>query len=182
MIPVQLLPPAATPRRRPDPRLRPDPALFSAILQTPPTPPRPKPLFLRSIPNPRLPRFPANPAHPDTCGVHNLHGQPGILGGLVAGLASFAAVNAKAVPHGVAQLGWQVAAIAATVAIAAAGGALAGLLVSRANPFFQLIDGKRRRRRRRRGAAGGGVSGNEAGGPGAAQSRQYTMPRLLLTP
>jgi ammonium transporter Rh len=73
--------------------------------------------------------------------VHNLHGQPGILGGLVAGLASFAAANAKVAPHGTAQLGWQVAAVAVTVAIGAAGGAAVGWLVSRANPFFQLIDG-----------------------------------------
>ena len=77
----------------------------------------------------------------DTCGVHNLHGQPGLLGGLVAGLACLGAANAAVAPHGRAQLGWQVLALVATVGIAVIGGWLLGLAVSRANPFFQLIDG-----------------------------------------
>lgn len=77
----------------------------------------------------------------DTCGVHNLHGQPGLLGGIVAGLASFGAANAAIAPHGTAQLGWQVLALVATVGIGGIGGALVGLVVSRSNPFFQLIDG-----------------------------------------
>lgn len=77
----------------------------------------------------------------DTCGVHNLHGMPGLLGGLVAGFASFGVANAAVAPHGAAQLAWQLLALIATVGIAAAGGAAVGFGVSRANPFFQLIDG-----------------------------------------
>ena len=66
----------------------------------------------------------------DTCGVHNLHGLPGILGGLVAGFAAFNQPEGMA-PHGNAQLGYQVAAVAATVAVAAISGALAAAVISR---------------------------------------------------
>lgn len=59
----------------------------------------------------------------DTCGVHNLHGMPGLLGGLIAGLAAFGQAPGVA-PHGNAQLGYQVLALVCTVAIAAGGGAL----------------------------------------------------------
>ena len=66
----------------------------------------------------------------DTCGVHNLHGMPGILGGLVAGFAAFNQLDGMA-PHGTAQLWYQIAAIVSTVAIAAASGALAAAVISR---------------------------------------------------
>ncbi len=92
---------------------------------------------------PPLSLTPPRPSPPPIhqCGVHNLHGQPGILGGLVAGLASFGAANAIVAPHGTAQLAWQLAALAATVGIAAAGGGLVGWAVARANPYGQVIDG-----------------------------------------
>jgi len=59
----------------------------------------------------------------------------------VAGLASFGAANAALAPHGRSQLAWQLLALAATLGIACIGGALVGWAVSRANPYFQLIDG-----------------------------------------
>uniref|UniRef100_A0A383VGY6 Ammonium transporter AmtB-like domain-containing protein n=1 Tax=Tetradesmus obliquus TaxID=3088 RepID=A0A383VGY6_TETOB len=65
----------------------------------------------------------------DTCGVHNLHGLPGLLGGLVAGLAAFGQAAGVA-PHGNAQLGYQIAAMACTVAIAGLGGALVSALAT----------------------------------------------------
>ncbi|WIA15531.1 hypothetical protein OEZ85_002165 [Tetradesmus obliquus] len=65
----------------------------------------------------------------DTCGVHNLHGLPGLLGGLVAGLAAFGQAAGVA-PHGNAQLGYQIAAMACTVAIAGSGGALVSALAT----------------------------------------------------
>ncbi|XP_065159135.1 ammonium transporter Rh type A isoform X3 [Atheta coriaria] len=95
----------------------------------------------------------------DTCGVHNLHGMPAVLaalvGALMAGLASedqykmslyqifpaMAAVDAKATAEypflqpgdgrtNLTQAGFQLAAIAATIAIAIVSGAITGLIVS----------------------------------------------------
>lgn len=74
----------------------------------------------------------------DTCGVHNLHGIPGILGGLVAGFAAFGQ-DMSVVPHHSAQLGYQIAAILVTMALAIAGGVLAGALVSRFNPLRESV-------------------------------------------
>eukprot|EP00775_Hariotina_reticulata_P008850 gene8850-9029_t len=53
----------------------------------------------------------------DTCGVHNLHGLPGLLGGLIAGIAALGQAPGIA-PHGQQQLAYQVAALVCTVAIA----------------------------------------------------------------
>ena len=53
----------------------------------------------------------------DTCGVHNLHGMPGLLGGLIVLL----------VVPGVAQA--QLAGIAITVALALGCGLLSGVLI-----------------------------------------------------
>jgi ammonium transporter Rh len=53
----------------------------------------------------------------DTCGVHNLHGMPGLLGGLIAGVA---------IP-GVAMA--QLAGIACTLVLAVGSGLLAGALI-----------------------------------------------------
>jgi hypothetical protein len=59
----------------------------------------------------------------------NLHGMPGLLGGLVAGLAAFSQPPGIA-PRGSAQLGYQIAAMACTVAIAGCGGALVSALAT----------------------------------------------------
>eukprot|EP00879_Flechtneria_rotunda_P017316 GHRR01018140.1.p1 GENE.GHRR01018140.1~~GHRR01018140.1.p1 ORF type:complete len:479 (+),score=174.94 GHRR01018140.1:564-2000(+) len=59
----------------------------------------------------------------DTCGVHNLHGMPGLLGGLVAGLAAFSQLPGVTA-HGNTQLGYQILALVCTVIVAAGSGAL----------------------------------------------------------
>ncbi|XP_076815311.1 ammonium transporter Rh type A-like [Clavelina lepadiformis] len=72
----------------------------------------------------------------DTCGVHNLHGMPGILGAIVSAItisaanmdtyqASFSIFN-WTVPQ---QAGYQIAALAVALGIAVVSGALTGLLL-----------------------------------------------------
>ncbi|CAK8689086.1 unnamed protein product [Clavelina lepadiformis] len=72
----------------------------------------------------------------DTCGVHNLHGMPGILGAIVSAItisaanmdayqASFSIFN-WTVPQ---QAGYQIAAMAVALGIAIVSGALTGLLL-----------------------------------------------------
>lgn len=68
----------------------------------------------------------------DTCGVHNLHGIPGCLGGLAAGFASWGQ-HSSLLAHGDAQLGWQLLAVVVTLAIAITGGLLGGLIVTACN-------------------------------------------------
>ncbi|KAG2430162.1 hypothetical protein HXX76_010261 [Chlamydomonas incerta] len=71
----------------------------------------------------------------DTCGVHNLHGIPAIVGTLVAGLAALGQ-NPDYLEHdtGAQQLGYQVLAGVVTMGIAIAGGLLGGFVVSWFNP------------------------------------------------
>jgi ammonium transporter Rh len=65
----------------------------------------------------------------DTCGVHNLHGMPGVLGGLVSAIVSFFnyAPNAYMFERGAHQWVWQVVGLAVTLIIAVTSGALTGL-------------------------------------------------------
>ena len=58
----------------------------------------------------------------DTCGIHNLHGMPAILGGLVAGLASLGQDNSFLnYSNGSLQLGWQVVAMLVCMGIGIGG-------------------------------------------------------------
>jgi len=67
----------------------------------------------------------------DTCGIHNLHGMPAILGGLVAGLASLGQSSGYLnYDTGSMQLGYQIAAMVSTVAIGVSGGLIVGFLMS----------------------------------------------------
>ena len=67
----------------------------------------------------------------DICGVHNLSGMPAVLGGLVAGFASLTQSSGYLnYDLGITQLGYQIAAMGATLAIAVTGGAIVGFLLS----------------------------------------------------
>eukprot|EP00611_Tribonema_gayanum_P002169 TRINITY_DN11586_c0_g1_i4.p1 TRINITY_DN11586_c0_g1~~TRINITY_DN11586_c0_g1_i4.p1 ORF type:complete len:500 (+),score=213.58 TRINITY_DN11586_c0_g1_i4:192-1691(+) len=69
----------------------------------------------------------------DTCGIHNLHGMPAVLGGLIAGLIALSEDGSYLLHSPAAQLGYQAAAVASAVAIGIASGHLAGWLVSTVN-------------------------------------------------
>ncbi|XP_063173378.1 ammonium transporter Rh type A isoform X2 [Candoia aspera] len=60
----------------------------------------------------------------DTCGVHNLHGLPGLLGGIASIIAAAVQVNSTI------SVGMQAAALGCSVAIALVGGAFTGLLLN----------------------------------------------------
>jgi len=89
----------------------------------------------------------------DTCGVHNLHGMPGLIGGITGAIASAAVGDdvygqnigtiypARALGRSAGeQAGVQFLALVITVAIAVTSGALTGLIVQ--NDFFQPPDVK----------------------------------------
>ena len=81
----------------------------------------------------------------DTCGVHNLHGMPGVLGGLAAVVSAacagkslygdnaglvFPDMAGESGISGAAQAGRQAAALAVTLAMAVASGTLTGKLLA----------------------------------------------------
>ncbi|XP_006137089.2 ammonium transporter Rh type A [Pelodiscus sinensis] len=63
----------------------------------------------------------------DTCGVHNLHGLPGFLGGLASIIAAAAHVRLKGTDSPSAPM--QAAALGCTIGIALVGGAITGLIL-----------------------------------------------------
>lgn len=72
----------------------------------------------------------------DTCGVQNLHGAPGVVGGFASAIlvAVYAQENADMLEHsGSHQAGMQVAGLLATIAVAGAGGLVCGALVGYTN-------------------------------------------------
>ncbi|XP_024070857.2 ammonium transporter Rh type A [Terrapene carolina triunguis] len=64
----------------------------------------------------------------DTCGVHNLHGLPGLLGGLASIIAAVAHVKWRETDSPSAPM--QAAALGCTIGIALVGGAFAGLVLN----------------------------------------------------
>jgi ammonium transporter Rh len=88
----------------------------------------------------------------DTCGVHNLHGMPGFMGGIIAAIIAgcatqefYGASLAKVFPliadgsrtNGL-QAGWQLAALALVWGVAVVGGVLTGLVLK--IPCFEEVD------------------------------------------
>ena len=71
----------------------------------------------------------------DTCGVANLHGMPGVLGGLASALFAwlFFSANDALMERGAAQPLVQLAGLGATLAAAAVGGLAAGWVVTKVN-------------------------------------------------
>lgn len=76
----------------------------------------------------------------DTCGVHNLHGMPGVLGALISAIVAGVGANADVYgsqladnfPAGYSagkQAGIQIASLVTTLAIAIVGGSLTGLII-----------------------------------------------------
>ena len=81
----------------------------------------------------------------DTCGVANLHGAPGILGGLASALFSwlYYTPNKPLITHGHSQPLVQLAGLGATIASATLGGLLVGWVVSRVDLAHQSLEEER---------------------------------------
>ena len=76
----------------------------------------------------------------DTCGIHNLHGMPAIMGGLVAGLASLGQDSSYLnYSTGRLQLGWQVVAMLVCIGIGIGGGLIVGFFLSIPYPDISLV-------------------------------------------
>ncbi|MEW5310031.1 MAG: hypothetical protein WDW38_001864 [Sanguina aurantia] len=71
----------------------------------------------------------------DTCGVLNLHGMPGIYGGIVAGLVALGSDDSYLFHTSSTQIGYQAVSVVVTLAIAISGGLIAALVAVRFNPF-----------------------------------------------
>ena len=93
----------------------------------------------------------------DTCGVHNLHGLPGVLGAVIGAVSASLAdssfdnqetlestfVAIKEDGRTTAQQGWyQMAALGCTLGISIIGGLISGCLASRFNAVDLLFDDK----------------------------------------
>ncbi|WIA39056.1 hypothetical protein OEZ86_005200 [Tetradesmus obliquus] len=78
----------------------------------------------------------------DTCGVHNLHGLPGVFGGLAAALASVLAAAANKsvlLDHGSRTYLYQLAALGCSLGMALMGGAATGLIITKLDPAAQVL-------------------------------------------
>lgn len=69
----------------------------------------------------------------DTCGVHNLHGIPGVFAGLVAGFAAFGQSESFLAHNPNTQIVYQIYSLLVTLGIAIGGGLLMGFIVSTLN-------------------------------------------------
>lgn len=87
----------------------------------------------------------------DTCGVHNLHGMPGLIGGITSAIvisrgvgnfgeanysANFVDLSIRTVHE---QAGYQLAALATSLAFGIFGGIVCGLITGNHNPMFEPL-------------------------------------------
>lgn len=77
----------------------------------------------------------------DTAGIHNLHGMPGVLGGIAAGVASIyiKSPHKLGYPHGHHQFLFQIIAILGMLTVAILSGALAGCIARILDPARQSL-------------------------------------------
>ncbi len=77
----------------------------------------------------------------DTCGVHNLHGMPGLLGGLTAALISVTSYggNKGVMPAGHHQAVYQIFGMLVTLGMAIGGGLLAATAVKTVTPSVHKL-------------------------------------------
>jgi len=84
----------------------------------------------------------------DTCGVHNLHGMPGVIAGIISAIVisrggeNFGdnyALNFDGTRSPSKQAGYQLAALATSLGFAIFGGIVSGLLSGNHNPFFEPV-------------------------------------------
>jgi ammonium transporter Rh len=89
----------------------------------------------------------------DTCGIHNLHGMPGVLAAIVSAIAAGAArqgsyqgtygdVFAKADRERQTQAGYQLASLGVTLLFALVGGAITGAIIAQFQPLPTFFDDK----------------------------------------
>jgi len=78
----------------------------------------------------------------DTCGIHNLHGMPGVIGSIVGAVAM--SIEATKYPayfvHGPAQVGYQFEALFFTLVISISGGFITGLFLKFIFPEKAFMD------------------------------------------
>lgn len=74
----------------------------------------------------------------DVCGIHNLHGMPGVLGAIFS-IFTTLIINDPEYPRGSKQPGFQTAALFTTLALAIIGGTVTGFMMKMAKKIYSLF-------------------------------------------
>jgi len=74
----------------------------------------------------------------DVCGIHNLHGMPGVLGGIFS-IFVVLIVGHQDYPHGDRQPGFQLAALSVTIGVAIIGGSITGCVLWVAKRIYSVF-------------------------------------------